>query len=466
LKLGEYTATFGKIGFSLPLDGPFPRLPPPVQVADGNTPARIDAEMSPWATLAGRVLNSDGDPVAGIEVQANLGRTVNTDSNGKFAFGDLEPGAYTLLARPSQAVTEGLMPLPTYFPSAVDPVQAEPIKVSAGVTLAGFEIRLRSEPVYKVRGKVLDQSGKPAARAMITLTGLRITTGCMRFATFNGNGRAQIVIGHDCPAGVPGTQTRTDDEGAFEFRGVRTGEWSVRADYESAWDEASNMPMIQLGSSRVSVGHEDIDDLHVRVAALVPLQATVDWSGAPADDALRKASLTLISEDGAGGNKGIVTDPGQPPALVPPGRTFIAPGQPVDGYVLTSVLFGDREALGEVVDIEAGAPPLHLVYKHTISSISGTVEKGPDATVLVFQTATEGDIIVNAYPCHPIGPNGAFEVSGMPPGDYYVAAVNHLTPPMAIDADGVQWLAQSARSVHVQAGTSRQLQLAVTPWQR
>lgn len=465
VKPGEYTASFGKVGFSVPREGLFPRLPPPVHVNDGDQLARIDIEMSPGATLSGRVLDSDGNPAAGIEVQTNLAGTVSTDRNGKFVFENLEPGSYTLLAKPSQAEAEGIVPLPTYFPSAADPMQAEPIPVSAGATLAGFEIHLRSAPVYKVRGKVLDRSGKPAARATVTLTGIGSATGCTKFGIYSGDGRAQIVIGGDCYIPL-GAESRTDDEGAFEFKDVRAGEWAIRADYEGAWDDVRNMPIVQLGSGRVTVGHGGIEDLQIRVAALVPLQATADWGDTPAGGVPRKGGLMLISQEAARfGGQGIVTDPDQPPALVPAGRTLIAPGQPVDGYVLTSVLFGGRDVLGKVIDIEAAGPPLQLVYKRAVNIISGTVDKGPDATVLIFQTPPEGDIIVNAYPCHPIGPNGVFEITGMAAGDYYAAAVSHLRsgPPVTIDAEGIQRLTQSAQRVHMDAGTSLQLQLAVTP---
>ncbi len=324
---GEYAASFVKTGFSIPREGLFPRMPPPVHVADSSGPARIDIEMSPSAKLARRVLDGDGNPVAGIEVQADFSKYASTDNDGKFQIDNLEPGAYMLQAKPGQTDAEGVVPLPTYYPSAVDPAQAEPISVAPGAALSGFEIRLRSASVYKLRGEVLDQSGKPAAGATVTLSGLAGAAGC----TFGSNlgGRAQFLIVDECP-GPAGATARTSDDGTFEFPGVGAGEWSVRADYEGAWDDVRNMPIIQLGSGKVSVSHEDIDDLRIRVAALVSLQATVDRGDTPAAAAPPKASLMLIPVNGGGfANKEFVAGSDQVPT-VPAGRTLIAAGRCTD----------------------------------------------------------------------------------------------------------------------------------------
>ena len=98
---------------------------------------RLRFELNPPAVIRGRVLGTDGNPARAF-VDLSKGRTVNTDAEGSFVFENLEPGPYTLLA-----MTKTIEPVtahdgnrteivPTYYPSVVDPTQAESIVVRAG----------------------------------------------------------------------------------------------------------------------------------------------------------------------------------------------------------------------------------------------------------------------------------------------------------------------------------------------
>ncbi len=67
-----------------------------------SMPSEVDAFAFPRPllgdTIAGVVLDGDGDPVAGIRVRLDgpvSGKT-KTDSDGNFQFSDLLPGGYTV----------------------------------------------------------------------------------------------------------------------------------------------------------------------------------------------------------------------------------------------------------------------------------------------------------------------------------------------------------------------------------
>ena len=58
-----------------------------------------------------------------------------------------------------------------YYPSATEPAQAVRIPVRTGQNVSGIEIRLKSVPVHRVSGVVLNEAGKPAAHATVKLMG-------------------------------------------------------------------------------------------------------------------------------------------------------------------------------------------------------------------------------------------------------------------------------------------------------
>jgi hypothetical protein len=62
--------------------------------------------MSPYATLRGRVVGSDGEPAVGVEVEirsylsGHALHSASTDSDGSFVFDRLTAGSFYLLATP------------------------------------------------------------------------------------------------------------------------------------------------------------------------------------------------------------------------------------------------------------------------------------------------------------------------------------------------------------------------------
>ena len=175
LEPGDYNSSVQKSGYSSPEPEELPPLEdrPKHHLSSGAEPVQLRFELNPPAVLRGRVIDADGNPVR-VAVELGPGKPVNTDAEGAFAFENLWPGSYTLLARPivmnpaknapgkDEIRTE---PVPTYYPSVQDRSLTEPITVRAGADLNGYEIRLQSAEVHRVRGVVLNPDGKPAAKA-------------------------------------------------------------------------------------------------------------------------------------------------------------------------------------------------------------------------------------------------------------------------------------------------------------
>jgi Carboxypeptidase regulatory-like domain len=220
-------------------------------------------KLIPQAVISGRVVNDDGEPVTGAEVEVlrrifvNGSRRVNqidtesTHADGGFSIGGLKPGRYYVRAshrresRPSApgrkaAHTEALVP--TYFPAAYDLATATPIDVAAGAQLSGIDIRLRTSPAFRVSGRVVTPASK------------------------NPLGQMELaLIPKDFPPAIPTAQV---EDWAFEFRDVLPGAYVLRPD-----SDGQDVPL--AGSTSVTVRDEDIHDVILTLNPHVEVKATV-----------------------------------------------------------------------------------------------------------------------------------------------------------------------------------------------
>src|SRR5262249_37131576 len=156
LPRGEYTARFDPGAFMpLPTGHAALRV---FTVVPGRDPIRMDVEFTPLGRLTGRVLDTDGRPLAGANVQVfhannRSGYVASTGKNGEFEVRSLVPGKYTLMATSGAPVSpeDGDLKTwaPTYFPNRLERQDAEPILVRGGAELSGYDIRMRAVPVQK-----------------------------------------------------------------------------------------------------------------------------------------------------------------------------------------------------------------------------------------------------------------------------------------------------------------------------
>ena len=209
----------------------------------------MDVESARFATLRGRVLDPGEEPAAGVKVEVGPFTDVETDSEGRFTLTDLRPGTYTIRAvvGSSTPTPQGISRtefVPTYFPSATDQVDAERITVRGGADLAGFEIRLRTSPVFRVSGALRDENGKPIAGASVKLlkpspgkllSGMEMMFGVQSFLNLQG-------------PEPEGMSIATDKDGRFEFSAVRPGNWLLQAEQDARRDEANDLYILATGT--------------------------------------------------------------------------------------------------------------------------------------------------------------------------------------------------------------------------
>jgi len=152
-----------------------------LSVKAGDDFKDITLKLLPAATITGRVIDEDGDPVPGAEVtllyrenflgQNNIRRRAPrvTDHRGEFYIDGLEPGRYFVSAgqnrdsQPSNADrvvdSRGDAVLSryalTYYPNALLIDDASQVEVASGQEAGGIEIRLRRSKTYRIAGRIV-----------------------------------------------------------------------------------------------------------------------------------------------------------------------------------------------------------------------------------------------------------------------------------------------------------------------
>ena len=459
LRPGQYIASVTARGF-LPVSGRASRVS-----AAGGTVA-LDVALVPMASLRGRVLDDQGQTVPRVRVEISYSRyghrqttDSTTDQEGRFEFTSLAPGTYLLMARPvlagsylAQGHPERLSQLPqssgdertawvpVWYPGVSERGQAAPILIRAGVDSSGYEICLRRQPVFRVRGEVLDDAGERVPGVSIGLS-----------PTDNWYAQeAQAVSGKN---------------GAFEFPAVRPGSWRLGAESKQGGIDLK-------GFASVRITKEDLEDVGIRLSAPFALSGVVERD--QYRDAQGRPMLTGVSLEPYDGNgywaMSLHGPDGQLLSLsnVYPGRYTITTTGFIPGYYVDSIRLGDQEVIGKPVDLTAGSPPIRVVYKSDAGRVRGTVENGAGSTVLLVprDEAFMSPHFTRSGNCDGAG---RFEIGSLRPGEYYAFAFDSIDSDTLRDAldDTVSFvhsLAVRAATVRVEAGQVAQVDLRLTPW--
>lgn len=442
MKPGSYEVRFEKEGYRLGNKIP----PQPYIVGQSPSPVRIRLEMTRLVTLSGRVVDPGGNPMPQGEVKIVDGIVVPIAADGTFVMKDLDPGSYTLAAIPKATPTaEGArVPVITYSP--------EPIVIRGDADVSDVEIRLQTAEVYSVSGVILDETGNPKAGAEVQLLP-KIQTGA-RIVSF---GEVITMVGPGPYTGPDEGRTVSGEDGSFAFPAVRSGEWQLMAGSRGPIDSPNFADSVRSGAADVVVGDRNVGNLQIRLAAPFMVTGTVDWGDLPK----RRVGILLSSL-----GRGLFF--GAPPSIDPNGtvtlraatrKSLILPSAG-PGYYPASVLLGGQEVLGKPVDLFPGAA-FRVAYKAATGTVHGTVENGSGATVLLIpdnvQTMSFGRMVT----CKA---DGTFDMSGVPPGDYFAVALMQFRRNASADTFSAMLARIAAMGTRVSVGqTAVSVQLKLNP---
>ena len=153
----------------------------PLLLRDRQLLEGISVRMFHGGVIAGRVVDAHGDPVDSAFVQVMWlprgGRPQMRGGNqvndlGEFRVPRLEPGRYLLQARPQpgrymddsmQPAEPQPQPIPTYYPGVLAMDQAQVITIERGQTIGGLDIRMGEGILTTVSGVVVNSDGQPVS---------------------------------------------------------------------------------------------------------------------------------------------------------------------------------------------------------------------------------------------------------------------------------------------------------------
>ena len=227
---GVYRLNARKTGFAPLLE---PGRATTATVTAGQT-LSLDLRLQRGSAIAGKILDSSGEPMTGLRVMAMRRITgpagppqrlmpapsegpQQTNDIGEFRITGLAPGDYVVAAVPQldslfvgPAVAPsatGTAAISTYYPGTIDQAAAYTVTVRAGETINNITFSMQSVPAFRVSGRVVDENGAPAAGAMVMLMGDRSANAFMG------------PMGH----------ARTGDDGRFTIADVPSGTYRINA---------------------------------------------------------------------------------------------------------------------------------------------------------------------------------------------------------------------------------------------
>jgi hypothetical protein len=408
----------------------------------GATPVHVAYELTPLAKLQGRVLYSDGTPAAGAQVvlvmlPARQALGIKTDERGRFTSNGILGERFILCAQgaASAKAVEGEEWAPTCYPNTLDRSAAEVIQLKPGGDVSGYDIRLRSVPVYRISGIVLDDLGKPAAGAKI-----------------------QLMSNNGLPALRDGIPAAAD--GSFTIPSAHAGEWLLFARLKRG---DLDLKTIRI----VTVKRSDLEDVSIHLDRPFALAGFVERD--EPRDANGRRALTSVYLQGEPPIEGLSVHAthDQDGAIlfknIYPGRYRIVPLGIRSGFYVESVKLGDRDVLGEAVDLVEGGPPLRVIYRSGAPRVRVHVEKGAGACVAIVP---QNEALVNEQFIREAtaDKDGRSEIGSLRPGDYYAFAFDRLDMGSLQDPAFLRTLIPSAVKVHVEKGEAATVDLKVTPW--
>jgi hypothetical protein len=423
---------------------------------------------SAYATLAGAGMNISLPGSSNVTRVGDLAR-------------DIPPGTATLSATSESGARLGYQT--QFYPGATTASEARTLTLGSGEERSAVDFQLRLVRTARVSGTLTGPDGGPAPNMALHL----------------------VPGGEELPDDLPVARTLTDARGNFTFLGVPPGQYQLhglkapRMPGEGMMSVGAYMigggdvtimtprevpipkpppgaPDPTLWTSvPVSVGDSDVQGVPVALHHGARVGGRVELAGAPPgsiDKGLGQVRVSMertdgrapaatISPDMFGEEEGglgrvrVEADGTFQTAELPPGRYLVQATAPENAvWFLSASRWAGRDVTDTVIELgDRAVTDLVLTFTKTPARLSGTVRAAsgaidPGATVLIFPTTPAGWVDCGAHPSKirsgRVGRDGAFSIAGLPPGEYFAAAVDDDVNTQSLDPRILESLARGA----------------------
>jgi hypothetical protein len=404
----------------------------------------------PLSIVSGRILDQNDQPQPSVPVElyelvysvsgekylgTSRGSTV-TDQSGRYRIVDIEPGELYLVAR--KEVGQPLFPI-TYYPGAVDPENATPIRVS-GTEVGGIDIRLGGTDLHTIRVKVPRPAGvTPELMALFTVS----TQSRGRFLTALMIPRTIVpqflALGNDTYASPPLPPDNYIIDVTWRSP---TGGPSGAALMAARWRYPKARFLVHLEDKNVDAG------TIVNWSTPTSISGRMFANGLTEPD-FPQYNISLVSAEPAADSVRLAFAADGTfnlPELVP-GRYSVRAQALPGGLHLVSARFAGREVVDMIFTIEQNSSgPLEFTIAPGAGSIDGSVATIKDEpvtfgrVVLVPSLNRRGNpnLFVSVF----TDQTGAYSFKTVPPGDYtliawdWVRLYSYLNPAVLSEVEG------------------------------
>ena len=455
-----------------------------VTVGPGQAANNVVLHLLPAGNVSGRVTGDNGEPLVGVEVSliratysiggrksmSQMG-SAPTNDRGEYRLFWMTPGQYYLAVNPSSRNMGGFGPnMPsaannkhprTFYPGTTDISGGTEIEILPGGELNGIDFRLASQPVYRIRGRVVDSAtGQFPQSANISII------------------PREQMIGGISSSGAPYNPA----DGTFELRDILAGSYWIRAQMPFI-----NRPQVAPGGrppsppsavAAVDVAGSDVDNVVLTVLPPMSIQGRVRIEG----QASLTGAMTVSLQPAAGG--GMMVGPFPTPAQVQPDGTFqienVGPGEyqvAVPGmgptpaglnagqalYVKEARL-GSINVLTEPVTIAGPVSgDLQIVLAGNAGQIRGTVtdeRQQPASRIQVVFIPVRRERR-DLYKMGMTEASGQFTLQGVPPGSYKAFAIDPAEMTSFFDPAVMQKFEPRGQAVNVAESSNLTVDLRV-----
>jgi len=393
------------------------------------TGADTELTLTPWSSVAGRVLDEIGEPVQGVSMQllrlqfqdgrrrlVSTGLTRTTDDRGMYRIFGVPPGQYILSASAGDVSTAELPGYArTYYPGVAEASSSPFLTIGAGQLQASADITLVRQSTARVSGIVRDAQGRPGLVGSLSL--------------FPSQTASSLAMS----AGA-----RVGDNGAFEFPNVPPGRYVIQA-YRGTRNRSTEG---EFGVLSVSVGERDVEGITIQATPGSTIVGRLTFRGATPDAAPPRAGIDI---------EAVPFDPdlaplnGRAMADIRPDWSFVLAGisgprrlevtRTPPGWTLEEIRVRGIDVTDRPLTFGTVAQSIddvEVVLTDRVTRVTGTVRDregraAAGATAIVFAPGRDRWYAHSRYMrAATAGSDGTFSVEGLPPGSYYVAAVASL----------------------------------------
>jgi hypothetical protein len=435
----------------------------PLQMADGERVANADIALPRSGSIAGRITDELGDPLAGVNIYpcqwryfrgkrrmvpiSSGGTSFNqTDDTGQFRITGLEPGDYFVLATVRTTWTVDDKPderigfAPTYAGGTINAAEALRVKVGMGQEASAGDFAMVPGRVSTISGMAMYSSGQPMAGESVNMT-----------QEFAGPGWSSQF-------GMPGSKVNPD--GSFTIRNVPPGEY--RLSVRGAGSEGRPAEGVTV---TVSASGEDLagvmlvggtgGSLAGRIVSDTGASLPMPNSGRMRVSA-RAIDPTTTYQSFGDQDNGRVKDDGSFEVANVFGLNRITVSPLPTGWVVRSIEYQGRDLADVPVDVRGGQrfDGVTIVLSQSLPKVRGTLldERGQpiDGSVLMFpedaaKWGEDARLVKTARP----DPAGAFEIRNVIPGAYLLAPLEYVRDGEWADPAFLETLRDQSKRVRV-----------------